>query len=163
MPSPSSDTLQHVSTHSVGCVYVNPLTEHHSLIATRPFAAGSVICSFSGEKVYSKPNRFTLQTGDGAHIRLLPDFLQYVNHSCNPNSFFDTDSFQLIALRDVEVGEELTFFYPSTEWSMAEPFQCICGETRCLGTIEGAAQMNRTVLAQYRLTTFIQHKLDSTQ
>lgn len=23
-------------------------------------------------------------------------------------------------------GDELTFFYPSTEWSMAQPFDCLC-------------------------------------
>ena len=162
MPNPTTDSLQYVSTHSIGCVYINPLTGHHSLIATQTFPEGSTICAFSAEKVYSRPSRYTVQTGESAHIKLLPDFLQYINHSCNPNSFFDTDSFQLIALREIEAGEEFTFFYPSTEWNMAEPFQCFCGESNCLGKIQGASQMKPEVLASYRLTTFIRQKLNPT-
>ena len=34
---------------------------------------------------------------------------------------------RLTALRPISEGDELTFFYPSTEWAMAEPFECGCG------------------------------------
>lgn len=41
--------------------------------------------------------------------------------------------------RDLEVGDELTFFYPSTEWASASPFKCLCGagEGRCIGMQRG--------------------------
>lgn len=32
----------------------------------------------------------------------------------------------------------LTFAYFSTEWDMDQPFSCLCGTERCLGTIKGA-------------------------
>jgi len=33
---------------------------------------------------------------------------------------------------------QVTFFYPSTELSMAVPFSCKCGDPHCLGTISGS-------------------------
>jgi hypothetical protein len=35
--------------------------------------------------------------------------------------------------KGIEVGQELTFFYPSTEWDMAQGFECICGTATCRG------------------------------
>ncbi|MCJ1477547.1 hypothetical protein MMC13_006219 [Lambiella insularis] len=40
-------------------------------------------------------------------------------------------------------GEELTFFYPSTEWEMAQPFDCRCGAKTCAKRISGASEMGR--------------------
>lgn len=53
-----------------------------------------------------------LQVGETEHIMLSPEWLQYVNHSCTPNVFFDTSTLKLIALKDIKAGEELCFFYP---------------------------------------------------
>ncbi|VDB93002.1 Bgt-4417-2, partial [Blumeria graminis f. sp. tritici] len=39
-------------------------------------------------------------------------------------------------------GQELTFFYPSTEWSMDQPFDCDCRSQDCLGRISGARFLN---------------------
>ncbi len=37
--------------------------------------------------------------------------------------------------RDLQVGDQLTFFYPSTEWASPRPFQCLCGAGvgKCIG------------------------------
>jgi hypothetical protein len=66
---------------------------------------------------------------------------------------------ELLALKPIAPGDEFTFFYPSTEWFMAEPFLCSCGEANCIGTIKGAKELTKDVLQRYRLTDFIQHKL----
>lgn len=55
---------------------------------------------------------------------------------------------------------QVTFFYPSTEWDMDEPFQCMCGTDKCLGRIAGAKQMPRPVLDQYKLNSHILAKLN---
>nr|WP_293094449.1 SET domain-containing protein-lysine N-methyltransferase [Okeania sp. SIO2F4] len=88
-----------------------------------------------------------------------PECLQYINHSCNPNVFFDTENMVLIALRNIEIGEEFTFFYPSTEWSMDKGFSCICQTENCLGYIQGAAHLPLDVLTKYKLSVYIQQKL----
>jgi hypothetical protein len=95
----------------------------------------------------------------GKHITLQPEFLQYINHSCAPNVFFDTTAMQLVALKEIREGEEMTFFYPSTEWEMIQPFNCYCGSHNCLGQIQGAAFLPKNAWKQYRLTDFIQRQL----
>lgn len=59
----------------------------------------------------------------------------------------------------IRKGEKLSFFYPSTEWSMAQPFKCLCGEKKCLGRIAGAGQMDRGVLGGYWLNRHIEGML----
>lgn len=61
-----------------------------------------------------------------SHIELQSE-LVYMNHSCTPSVRLDCKSRCLIALRHLSPGDEVTFFYPSTEWSMAKPFECWCG------------------------------------
>jgi hypothetical protein len=136
-------------------VFRNPATGHHSLHAAAFFDAGDVICSFSARETYTTPSYLTLQTGLHTHIALAPECLQYTNHSCDPNVFFDTDKMELIALRSIQPDDEMVFFYPSTEWHMASPFSCNCGSAQCLGTIAGASVLRQDQLNAYRLTSFI--------
>ena len=51
----------------------------------------------------------------------------YRNHSCSPNTHVNIDKFHVEAVVDIPIGTELTFFYPSTEWDMSQPFKCWCG------------------------------------
>ena len=60
------------------------------------------------------------------HIELLPPYLMYTNHSCDPNIIFNTSSHDYEAIKDIQLGDELCFFYPSTEWEMNCPFDCLC-------------------------------------
>jgi len=61
----------------------------------------------------------------------------------------------LVAIRPIAEGDELTFFYPSTEWAMAEPFECGCGAGECIGRISGAREIPLSVLGRYRLNPHI--------
>lgn len=128
---------------------------YRTLAAGRAFAAGEVVSPFGPRAVHDRPTYLTIQTGPGRHIELAPDHLQYCNHSCDPNAFFDTARGELVALRAIGPGEAVTFFYPSTEWEMDRPFACHCGTAACLGTIAGAAQLGRKQLAGYRLAEHI--------
>lgn len=137
-----------------------PDSNHHLLVSTKAFQENEVISDFSAKETHSIPSRYTVQVNEQAHIILQPEFLQYINHSCNPNAFFNTTTMELTALRAIVPGDEFTFFYPSTEWFMAEPFLCVCGEPACIGTIKGAKEITKDVLQHYRLTDFIQRKLN---
>ena len=61
--------------------------------------------------------------------------------------------------RDLEVGDLLTFFYPSTEWVMVQPFECFCKEGVCLGNIRGAGEMGRERLGGAWLNEHVEEKL----
>jgi hypothetical protein len=148
-----------VSNHEFAEVRRKASNNQNALFAIRSFKAGQFIADFSASTISAEPTYLTVQISVRKHITLQPEFLQYINHSCSPNVFFDTTTMQVKALRPINLGEELTFFYPSTEWKMVQPFNCYCGSPRCLDQIRGAAYIPEDVLKQYRLTDFIQQQL----
>jgi hypothetical protein len=154
----SSSTLI-VSTHSFAEVIENTTTKQKSLHAIISINKGDVLSKFSAGQVFATPNYLTVQTDLNKHITLVPQFLQYSNHSCNPNIFFDTTTMEVIALKDIEPSEELCFFYPSTELDMAQPFICYCGSKDCLQNIKGAKHIPSGVIGKYKLTDFIKEQL----
>ncbi|KAK4176379.1 hypothetical protein QBC36DRAFT_9618 [Triangularia setosa] len=105
------------------------------------------------------PTYATVQCGIDAHLNLNSDLL-YINHSCDPSLIFDTTNLVVMAgPRGLKVGEELTFFYPSTEYSMAQPFDCFCGSVSCKGRISGARDMTRDQLEGMFLNVHIRELL----
>ena len=117
--------------------------------------AGAVLASFAQSRRVSEPTYLTVQLDANTHLELEPSFVQFVNHSCDPNVSFDMARLALVALRDLHAGDELTYFYPSTELTMAQPFDCACGSANCVGHISGASAMPRQVLERYDLSPFI--------
>ncbi|KAH8678038.1 hypothetical protein BX600DRAFT_451306 [Xylariales sp. PMI_506] len=98
-------------------------------------------CTLADEPTYA-----TVQFDKDKHLNLNSDLL-YINHSCEPSLIFDTANFRIIAgPNGLQAGEELTFFYPSTEWHMAQPFDCLCGKPTCRGRIAGARDMPKEKL-----------------
>jgi hypothetical protein len=71
--------------------------------------------------------RYSYVRADGS--RILPwDFTRYMNHSCAATSFLVGSGLE-IAVRDVEVGEQLTSDYASLNLERA--FACLCGSSEC--------------------------------
>ena len=148
-------SAQTISQHDFAEVVFNTNTKQRSLHSLVKFKKNTVIIKFEAEDVFSKPTYLTVQVGLNKHITLFPNFLQYINHSCNPNVFFDTDRMELIALSEIEPNEEFCFFYPSSELEISQSFACFCLNKDCLKEINGAAQTPREILKKYRLTNFI--------
>src|SRR5258706_7831897 len=145
-----------ISDHYFAVVQQNLGTHQKALFAQQSFQSGEMIADFSAGTIAAEPTYLTVQVDTGKHITLQPEFLQYINHSCAPNVFFDTTAMKLVALKEIRQEEEMTFFYPSTEWEMTQPFRCYCGSPACLGEIKGAAFLSKNVWKQYRLKDFIQ-------
>ncbi|KAJ4349648.1 uncharacterized protein N0V89_008265 [Didymosphaeria variabile] len=104
----------------------------------------------------------SVQASRDLHIELNCD-LVYINHSCRPTLVFDMLKWEVRVNPEMKggltAGEELTFFYPSTEYDMAQPFECRCQEKECRGTISGAKDMSSDVLRQYWLNPHIEELL----
>jgi hypothetical protein len=133
---------------------------HRALFAKTSFQAGEAIRPFGSSQTMMQPDRYTVQTAAAdKHIILDPEFLLYINHNCRPNVFFDLRTMQLRAVAPIRKGDELTFFYPSTEWSMSEAFECHCGSAHCLGRIQGAAHLDDETLRPYDLSDHIKDML----
>jgi hypothetical protein len=82
-----------------------------------------------------------------------------MNHSCAPTAIVDVTKWEVRAAVPIVKGHPITFFYPSTEWEMAQPFKCQCGAEKCLGVINGAKDIPRHVLRGYVLNQHIKQAL----
>ena len=140
-------------------IWKDDVSGHHSLFSIAGFQPGDIICDFGASAILQTPSYLTVQIGDNEHICLQPSYLQYINHSCSPNMFFDTATYKVVCLREVKPGDELCYFYPSTEWEMAQPFQCVCGSANCLGYINGASYLSKEIIVSYRFSDFIYQRL----
>ena len=101
----------------------------------------------------------SVQTGRDSHIELNSD-LVFINHSCAPSLNFDMQRMEVRVVdhRPLHKGDALTFFYPSTEWEMTQPFECLCGagEGVCKGWIRGAGNLTDAQLEGYWLNPHIE-------
>lgn len=58
------------------------------------------------------------------------------NHSCEPNLGF-LGQIGLVAMRDIDTGEELTFDYAMSDGEPYDEFECECGSLNCRGMVTG--------------------------
>ena len=80
-------------------------------------------------------DRYSIQVDVASHLHPHPGQLArdeaadlpwwFLNHSCRPS--VRIDGLRVVAVRDLVAGEQLSFDYDATEWSMASPFRCGCG------------------------------------
>ncbi|HLF74232.1 MAG TPA: SET domain-containing protein-lysine N-methyltransferase [Anaerolineales bacterium] len=128
-----------------------------SLITKQAHTKGEIICEIPTEKVVDKPNRYTVQIGRDRHTQV--GKLSALNHSCDPNVILDTERLVMVARRDIEKEEELSFFYPSTEWEMEAPFICLCGASNCIHVVAGARFLPLSTLENHYLNRHIREMM----
>ena len=124
-----------------------------SLITKQAYTKGEIICEIPTEKLFDKANRYTVQIAQEKHTEV--GKLSALNHSCDPNVILDTERLLVVARRDIEKGEELSFFYPSTEWEMDAPFICLCGSSNCIHVVAGARFLPLSTLEHHFLNRHI--------
>lgn len=124
------------------------------LITDQPYKQGEMLCRIDNYKVTDQATYQTVQIGPHTHIEEI-GVLAYLNHSCQPNVIVDTSAMAVYAARDIEANEELTFFYPSTEWEMDRPFICLCGAAQCIRLVAGARYLSIDTLSRYFINQHI--------
>ena len=69
----------------------------------------------------------------------------FVNHSCNPNCESDQfgEQIWIVALRDIENGEELTYDYCLWDGEPGDEAPCYCGAKNCRGTMYSEEEVAR--------------------
>jgi hypothetical protein len=128
-----------------------------SLVTKQAYRQGDLICAIPTEKVVNKPNRFTVQIDVDKHTEV--GKLAALNHSCDPNVILDTEHLLVYARKDIEKGEELSFFYPATEWEMDAPFICLCGAANCIHVVAGARFLPLSTLEHHFLNKHIRTRM----
>ena len=71
------------------------------------------------------------------------------NHSCDPNTTYE--GLNVVALRNIEKGEELTLNYANFLDENMEPFDCRCGAPNCCGRVTGTANNSVTERESLRI------------
>jgi hypothetical protein len=129
---------------------VGVLVEQHErrLVAMQHVAEGTRLFRIEGQETET-PSRHSLQVGWNLHLdqscardpndRVARFYWRYMNHHCEPTTVIrDRD---VVALRHVVPGDGITFDYNTTEYELAEPFECRCGSARCVGVVRGARHL----------------------
>jgi len=142
---------------SLNTLAIKTENKFRSLVTKRAYARGEVICDIPTEKVVDQPNRFTVQIDRNKHTDV--GKLAALNHSCDPNVILDTANLSVYAAKDIEEGEELSFFYPATEWEMDAPFICLCGSSSCIHVVAGARFLPLSTLENHFLNKHIREHM----
>jgi hypothetical protein len=146
----------------------------YKLVAVEPVDENMHLFRLEGE-LTSTPTRYTVQIDDSTHIDLPGEcrfedvldrlFWRFMNHSCEPNTVIRGRD--VISLKRIEPWQEINFHYATTEYSMAEPFECRCGSSRCEGVIRGFQYLSvagreqlRPLLSPYLLSILDGHTLE---
>lgn len=95
------------------------------VFATRPIVAGEVVIELS-PVFRDDPERYSVQVGPDRHQAFTNEPDDYLNHGCRPNVRVEPDLMHVVALRDINLAEEIRFNYNTSEWELAEPFLCTC-------------------------------------
>lgn len=117
------------------------------LVASCSFKKGDILEVINGA-TFGEKRYTTVQINEREHIELNSDIV-YLNHSCDPTCIIDVKSMVVRLIKDVPYGGELTFFYPSTEWDMDQPFKCWCKSSECIETVNGAKYLSKELLNKY--------------
>jgi hypothetical protein len=93
-----------------------------------------------------------IQIAEGLHLVALSDeeyegAMLFLNHSCDPNVGF-AGNVVLVAMRDVDPGEELTTDYAMFD-TLPDMMVCRCGTPSCRGTIRGSDWQRPELQARY--------------
>lgn len=138
-------------------VVIRRQNKFRSLTTKQPYKKGEVILPIRPELVSKRPTIYTVQVDRTRHVEVKQ--LASMNHSCNPNTILDTTLMMVFAACDIAAGEELTFFYPSTEWEMCAPFVCLCGARNCIHVVAGARFLQFSTLQHYYLNPHIREEI----
>ena len=106
------------------------------VICTEPIPTGTKVFDLEGSELRT-PIIHSIQIAPDLHLDPHDAIWRFVNHHCAPNLRVALRDRAMIALRDINVGEELFFNYLSTEWDMRAPFVCNCSAPYCPGMIAG--------------------------
>jgi len=73
---------------------------------------------------------------------------KYMNHSCDPSTWWLDDE-TMVARRDLQAGDELTYDYATTDIDMPFSMDCQCGSENCRGTISHTDYLSPEWQQQY--------------
>lgn len=107
------------------------LGEGKGLFATIFYPSGSIVHTLDGICL-NKPTQLSIHIGNNLHIE--DKWGIFINHSFDPTVYISGKN--IVAKKDINAGDEITFDYNSSEICMAAPFydgdKYVCGSAENL-------------------------------
>jgi uncharacterized protein len=161
--------------------YLSPLAETREIapkgfgsFAITPIPVGTIVATFGGtivDRTSFESNPLEQRSRsiqiDEDQFLLGPELREpgdSINHSCNPNCHL-RNATQLIAMREIALGEELTYDYATSDASDYDEFDCACGSDECRGRVTGNDWQIPEIQNRYNkfFSPYIQRKIKAAQ
>jgi len=135
------------------------------VFSKKNFFVGDFIMDFGGKiyqledlpKPYDTVDDHYMQIDDTLYLGPSGAFDDFINHSCDPNCGvqINGEKVQLLAIKNIAVGDELTWDYSTTmaedNWEM----DCLCGTRNCRGRIRDFKYLPVEIQKQYLLAKVV--------
>ena len=141
------------------------------VFAAEPVAAGELVAVWGGrivdraaaEALAPDVRRYVVQVEEAQFLAPLEplDAAEYINHCCQPTCGL-SGQIALVALRDIAVGEEITFDYAATDSSDFLAFSCACTKSPCRRRVSADDWRRKDVQATNRghFSPYLQRRID---
>jgi uncharacterized protein len=145
----------------------------HGVFAQQNLSEGELLVVFGGavcdlETLMTMPKRdqsLSIQVEENLFLvpRPLGD-ADYVNHCCDPNAGIVGQTV-LVALREIQAGEEVCFDYAMSDTTPYDEFECDCGAPNCRGKITGNDWQLEELQQRYAgyFSSHVQRRIDAQQ
>ncbi len=144
------------------------------VFANKEIEKGQTICFLNGElcslgEILKRVNEGKEEPSDPLGVDDeeyldLDEVSRTFNHSCDPNSFIRGKN-ELVAIRDINKGEEITYDYSTTMNDNKEKIEnagrelwtctCRCGSRNCRGIIDQFKTLPENILQYYISNKFM--------
>ncbi len=124
------------------------------VFALVPISAGAHVLKFQGAILKSAEltdDLLAMQIGPDKWLCSDGSFLDdCVNHSCEPNAGFTEGTPELYALRDISIGDEITWDYSTSIGEPGWTLDCRCGSKVCRGVVRAWPELEPEVRERLR-------------
>jgi uncharacterized protein len=126
--------------------------------ARESFRRGDLLVVFAGSALEGRDisslsadqRRLLLQIEDDLYLLShVEGWADWVNHCCEPNAGL-RGQVSLVAMRDIEAGEEICYDYAMSDGSSYDGFDCRCGAVTCRRRVAGDDWMKEDLWERYR-------------
>lgn len=133
-------------------------TGGRGVYAREPIRRGDLLVVFAGSALEERDipgltadeRRLLLQVEENLYLLShVEGWADWVNHCCEPNAGL-RGQVTLVAMRDIEPGEEICYDYAMSDGSAYDAFDCLCGAAICRRRVGGDDWMIEELWERYR-------------